>query len=166
MQDVMDAGSPTPRKNLVLLEDFVGSGSQMVDAVELACNLAAVHQVLLCPIVICPNGDECARALSRTHDKLSYSPVLALPNEAFISEQAVDGEHKHHALIRSTLLSLHGLVRGTHGTWPQETSPFGYRETGAVFCKFDNCPDNSVPVLHHRSDLGWSPLSPRTARDA
>ena len=166
MRDVMRAGSAAPRKNLVLLEDFVGSGSQMATAVESSCSLPDVCRVLLCPIVICPDGDECASALVRKHGKLSYSPVMVLPEETFIAEDAVAGEHKHHALIRKTLLSLHALVRGTPGSWPQETSAFGYRETGAVFCKFDNCPDNSVPVLHHRSDLGWSPLFPRTARGA
>ena len=122
--------------------------------------------MLLCPIVICPDGSECARALVRKHEKLSYSPVMELPAEAFIAEGAVPGEHEHHPLIRKALLSLHALVKGTPQSWPQETSAFGYRETGAVFCKFDNCPDNSVPVLHHRSDLGWAPLFLRTARDA
>ena len=166
MQNVMHSGLAVPRRNLVLLEDFVGSGSQMAKAVELACGLADVHRVLLCPIVICPEGDKCARALTRKHGKLSYLPVMPLPEEAFIAEDTVAGEHTHHALIRKTLLSLHALVRGTPGSWPQETSAFGYRETGAVFCKFDNCPDNTVPVLHHRSDLGWSPLFLRIARDA
>ena len=166
MAEVMQLGSAVPRRNLVLLEDFVGSGSQMADAVELACGLADVHRVLLCPIVICPKGDKCARALTQKHGKLSYSPVMPLPEEAFIAEDAVDGEHEHHVLIRKTLLSVHALVRGTPGSWPQETSAFGYKETGAVFCKFDNCPDNTVPVLHHRSDSGWSPLFLRIARDS
>ena len=165
MRSVMYSEKATPKKNLVLLEDFVGSGTQMALAVELACSLAADYRVLLCPMVICPEGDECARALSRKYGKLRYSPVMALPKEAFIAEKPIKGEHEHHALIRNTLLSLHDLVRGTPGSWLQETSAFGFRETGAVFCKFDNCPDNSVPVLHHRSDLGWSPLFPRTARD-
>ena len=166
MRSVMHSESAVPRRNLVLLEDFVGSGSQMAAAVECACHLADVHRVLLCPIVICPEGDKRARALARKHGKLRYSPVMRLPEEAFIAEDTVADEHQHHALIRKTLQSLHALVRGTIGSWPQETSAFGFRETGAVFCKFDNCPDNTVPVLHHRSDLGWSPLFLRIARDA
>ncbi|MYC81781.1 MAG: hypothetical protein F4X19_06780 [Acidobacteria bacterium] len=166
MRDVMHSESVVPRRNLVLLEDFVGSGSQMAAAVEHACGLADVYRVLLCPIVICPEGDKHARALARKHGKLSYSPVMRLPEEAFIVQDTVADEHHHHTLIRKTLLSLHALVRGTPGSWPQETSAFGFRETGAVFCKFDNCPDNTVPVLHHRSDLGWSPLFLRIARDA
>ena len=166
IQDVMHSGAGTPRRYLVLLEDFVGSGSQMAEAVNLACSLTKVERVLLCPIVICPDGADCARSMVKGHDKLDYSPVMELPEEAFISDVAIPDEHEHHGLIRKALLSLHALVRGTPGSWPQATSAFGYKDTGAVFCKFDNCPDNSVPVLHHRSDLGWSPLFLRTARDA
>ena len=166
IRDVMHSSAGIPRRNLVLLEDFVGSGTQMAKAVNLACSLTNVERVLLCPIVICPGGGECARKLVKKHRKLDYSPVMELPEEEFISEVEISGEHNHHGLIRRALLSLHTFVRGTPGSWPQETSAFGYQETGAVFCKFDNCPDNSVPVLHHRSDLGWSPLFLRTARDA
>lgn len=166
MRDVMQHfGTRTPRRHLVLLEDFVGSGNQMAKAVKLACGLTNVERVLLCPIVICPDGGDCARKLEKKYAKLDYSPVMELPEEAFISEDATPDEHEHHALIRRTLLSVHTLVKGTPGSWPQETSAFGYEETGAIFCKFDNCPDNSVPVLHHRSDLEWLPLFQRTARD-
>ena len=166
MQKVMHFGRATPRRYLVLLEDFVGSGSQMAKAVDLACNLPDVERVLLCPIVICPDGSEYARKLVNRYGKLDYSPVMELPEEAFISEDETPDEHKHHSLIRNALLSVHTLVKGTPDSWPQETSAFGYKETGAVFCKFDNCPDNSVPALHHRSDLGWSPLFMRMAREA
>lgn len=166
MQDVMYSGPRRPRRYLVLLEDFVGSGTQMASAVNLACKLTNVERVLLCPIVICPKGGKCARELVKKYRKLDYSPVMELPKEEFISKVRTPDEHEHHDLIRKALLSLHKFVRGTPESWPQETSAFGYKDTGAVFCKFDNCPDNSVPVLHHRSDLGWSPLFPRTPREA
>ena len=88
MRDVMHCGTGTPRRYLVLLEDFVGSGSQMETAVNLACSLTNVERVLLCPIVICPDGGDCARRLAKRHGNLDYSPVLELPEEAFISEVA------------------------------------------------------------------------------
>ena len=164
MRKVMLCQSSAPRRNLVLLEDFVGTGSQMEAAVDAACRLTDVHRVLLCPIVICPDGDKRARALERKHQKLDYSPVMQLPEEFFVARQPVTKEHPHHPPIRKTVLSLHPLVSGSPGSWPQATSAFGYKDTGAVFCKFDNCPDNTVPVLHHRSDTGWSPLFPRVDR--
>lgn len=166
LEEVMRIGSDAPRRNLVLLEDFVGSGSQMEVAAASACSLPENYQVLLCPIVICPEGAERARALADRHAHFSYAPVMELPEDMFVAKSAIPGEHPHHPHIRRALVSLHAKVRGTPGSWPQETPPFGYRDTGAVFCKHDNCPDNTVPVLHHRSDCGWSPLFPRTARDS
>ena len=165
MREIMRTNSEVPRKHLVLMEDFIGSGNQMEAAVESACRLPENHNVLLCPIVICPDGAARARELVERHRHLKYSPVMELPENIFISNHAVDGEHHHHPRLRETLVSLHPKVRGTLGSWPQKTSAFGYENTGAVFCKYDNCPDNSVPILHHRSDLGWSPLFPRTARE-
>ena len=163
-EEIMHSNSRKPRKNLVLMEDFVGSGIQMEAAVEKACSLSETYNVLLCPIIICPDGVSRARALVDKHRYFNYSPVMELPENAFISEHPIAVEHAHHPLIRETLLSLHGKVRGTKGSWPQETPPFGYENTGAIFCKYDNCPDNSVPILHHCSNLGWSPLFPRTPR--
>ena len=165
MEEIMGANSGKPRKSLVLMEDFVGSGRQMESAVKMACSLPESYDVLLCPIVICPDGASRARALAENHGNFNYSPVMELPENTFISEHAIGAEHDHHPLIREALLSLHGKVRGTFGSWPQETPPFGYENTGAVFCKYDNCPDNSLPILHHRSDLGWSPLFPRISRE-
>ena len=166
MKDVMLSPTAMPRRYLVLLEDFVGSGSQMECAVHLACGLTGVERVLLCPIVICPSGAKRAQQLLAHYQHLSYSPVMELPEDAFIAKNRAHGEHKHHPTIRKSLKGLHALVVGTQGSWPQATSAFGYKDTGAIFCKFDNCPDNTVPILHHRSDLGWSPLFPRTDRDA
>ena len=165
MQEIMHTNSEAPRKNLVLMEDFIGSGNQMAEAVEMACSLPEDYNVLLCPIVICPDGARRARALVEKHRHLKYSPVMELPENTFISTHSVAGEHDHHTLIREALVSLHAKVRGTPGSWPQTTSAFGYENTGAVFCKYDNCPDNSVPILHHSSDLGWSSLFPRTPRE-
>ena len=165
METIMGANSRTPRKNLVLMEDFVGSGTQMESAVENACSLPGNYDILLCPIVICPEGAKRARALAEKHKHFEYSPVLELPANAFISEQPIAAEHNHYPVIREALLSLHAKVRGTDGSWLQETPPFGFEDTGAMFCKYDNCPDNSLPILHHRSNLGWSPLFPRTARE-
>ena len=137
----------------------------MESAVEEACTLPTDYNVLLCPIIICPDGALRARQLEERHPHFKYSPVMELPENTFIAEHAVPGEHRHHGLIRTALLSLHPKVQGTPGSWSHATSAFGYEDTGALFSKYDNCPDNSVPILHHRSDLGWFPLFPRTARD-
>lgn len=158
----MEGGS---KRYLVLLEDFVGSGSQMETAVELACSAPANYHVLLCPMVICPDGANLARTLQCKHPNLTYSPVLELPTSAFLTSVPGQPEHADFAMIRATLKSVHPKVKGTPGSWLQERSELGYRDTGAIFCKYDNCPDNTIPALHHKSDLGWEPLFPRTSRE-
>lgn len=158
--------SRTGKKDkLVLFEDFVGSGSQMKKAAERACSLSKTIPVLLCPIVICPGGAKLARSLARKHAHLTFSPVIELPERSFLGQMPIDEEHPDFDAIRTTLISLHPKVRGTHGSWLQATSPFGYRETGAIFCKHDNCPDNTLPAIHHESDLDWKPLFHRTSRE-
>ena len=61
----MGANSDAPRRNLVLMEDFIGTGDQMQRAVQRACSLPRDYNVLLCPIIICPEGG-CACSKART----------------------------------------------------------------------------------------------------
>ena len=168
LRQVMNYDSNNPerkKKYLVLLEDFVGSGSQMEEAVTKACSLTDDLEVLLCPIVICPEGVRLAQTLEGRHKNLTFSSVLELPPKSLISLEPREYEHFEFAEIRAVLNSLHQKVCGTEGSWQQATSEFGYRDTGAFFCKYDNCPDNTLPAIHHKSDLGWRPLFHRTSRE-
>ncbi len=153
------------KKYLVLLEDFVGSGTQMKQAIHNACSVDFDVDVLLCPIMICPDGAEMALELEERYPRLTYSPVLEIPTKHFIKPACVPGEHEDYARIRQSLNSVHQKVKGTPGSWQQERGPFGWLETGAIFAKYDNCPDNSIPALHHRSDLEWEPLFYRASRE-
>lgn len=165
MMNVLDKGN---KNRIVLLEDFVGSGSQVEKALHLCCSLQHYNpeiKVLFCPLVICPEGKKMATKLQLQYSCLSYSPVLEIPQEHFISPTFDPNERAEYDNIRKTLISVHHRVKGTPGSWMQQTPPFGYRNTGAMIVKFDNCPDNSVPALHRQSDLGWSPLFFRNSRE-
>ena len=98
MQEVMGANSDAPRRNLVLMEDFIGTGDQMQRAVQRACSLPRDYNVLLCPIIICPEGAVRARRLEQRHPNFRYSPVMELPESTFIADRAVAGEHRHHPM--------------------------------------------------------------------
>ncbi len=159
------AGEASTKKHLVLLEDFVGTGNQMADAVELACSLSNQYNVLLCPIVICPEGARRARQLEREHQQFTFDPVLELPESAFITREHLPGEDADYRLIRQALEALHPQVCGLSAPGAEGMSPYGYEDTGAIFCKYDNCPDNTVPAIHHRPATGWDPLFFRTSRE-
>lgn len=148
------------KKNLVLLEDFVGSGSQMLDAVNLAVSLGNQVNVLLCPLFICPDGAEAARDLANQYTNLTFSPVLAFEKRFFLSPTAIVGEHRDFSALRDLLIRIHPKIRGTE----QEYGPFGYRQTGGFIVPSSNCPDNTIPALHRKKENSWDPLFLRTSR--
>lgn len=150
-------------KRIVLLEDFVGSGSQMENAVIQACSLPNKAQVLLCPLIICPAGAEMAKELANKFTNLTYSPVLELSETSFITPNVSVGEPVLFKKVRKLIGELHPTVAGK-SEWSQNYGPFGYEKTGALIVKHDNCPDNTLPLIHHQSDSPWHPLFYRVSR--
>lgn len=155
-----DGNGNLGRRNLVLLEDFVGSGSQILSAVDLAVSLGPEVNVLLCPLFICPEGAKEALKISNTFDHFSYSPVLELDQRFFVSPNPVADEQPEFPRVRRLLQKIHPLLEGG----PQEYGPFGYRQTGGFIVPYTNCPDNSVPAIHKRMENSWQPLFLRNSR--
>lgn len=150
------------KKNIVLFEDFVGTGSQMASSVKLACSLGQDVNVLLCPLFICPVGARYARWLAQAYDNLTFSPVLEFERRFFIRSKQTSGENSEFPKIRSLLKAVHPKIAGAR----QEFGPFGYRNTGGFVVPASNCPDNTVPALHRRRQDTWEPLFLRTSREA
>jgi hypothetical protein len=166
---VMRRGKPdeNEKKYLVLLEDFVGSGSQALKAILSAQAIAEgdgtlAYEVLFCPLIICPEGAKRAKQLQDMFPNFRYSPVLELNEDEFISPTATPGEKAEFQDFRECVRRLHPTVVGPNAD--QDFGPFGYRQTGAVFVKYDNCPDNSLPVLHRKRTNFWEPLFKRASR--
>jgi hypothetical protein len=149
-------------KRIVLLEDFVGSGSQMAEAVKYAAELPTAPPILLCPMIICPKGAEEGRNLQQQFNQLSYEAVFEIPGSSCLSRQASADEDGFMTRLRETILRLQ----------PQLTNPkcksgaFGFRSTGALVVMHTNCPNNTLPIIHHASNDGspWSPLFRRSER--
>lgn len=152
------------KRRIVLLEDFVGSGSQMERAVHAACSLAGHIPVLLCPLVICPDGAALARQLANQYQNLTFRPALELHPKDFVRPTRALDEPVLFEHIRNLVQEVHPLVVGNSG-WNQNYGPFGYEQTGALIVKFDNCPDNTLPLLHRASDSPWHPLFFRVSRE-
>lgn len=149
-----------PRRNLVLFEDFVGSGSQMLRAVDLAVRIGPDVNVLLCPLFICPDGFTQAINRSNAFNHFSFSPVLAFEKRFFISGYRTAGENSDFERVRRLLLKIHPKIQGGL----QEYGPFGYEQTGAFVVPHSNCPDNTVPAIHKKRDGSWDPLFLRNSR--
>lgn len=148
-------------ERIVLLEDFVGSGTQCLKAIQWAIkNLD--KNILFIPLILCPNG---AKALTEEQekyaDKLTVRPIVELRRSDLLGEErqcenAWPITDEIEEIIRKTI--------GRVSTW--DIDPFGYKGTGSSVVTFSNAPDNTPPFVHHKSSAGtWQPLFPRVFRD-
>ncbi len=150
---------------LVLMEDFVGSGTQSYEIVEWAvANLAC--PVLFVPLVICPDGATALAGLAaRFPRRLRVEPMIQLDQAAFVCAD----DTKNDILFQkvSALASaVHARVAGPDV--PDKTyGAFGFAKTGAVVVLFSNTPDNTLPLVHHhrRPPADWHALFPRVSRE-
>lgn len=162
-------------KRLVLLEDFVGGGSQSLSAVEFAAMSLPNIAVLFVPLVICPDGasnarDMCNAVNARTPNKLRFEPVMALPSNAFLTRTVapahLDGPllRRLREIIDSTYPQVCG---GAISGKPYDAYGFPpIKPTGGLVVMYSNTPDNTLPLVHWRPQSNsWEPVFPRHSRD-
>ena len=147
-------------QRVVLLEDFVGSGTQMRSAVTFAAELDPNFQILACPLIICPDGDTAGVELGNRFPNVAFDPVLRIAPSMLIKPDAQPDEPPLYAAIRSLTQRVRDQLAAPG---PDEESYHGYKQTGAVFAMYSNCPNNSLPILRDRTNE-WSPLFPRIKR--
>ena len=159
--------APKPLKRIVLLEDFVGSGTQMEKAARFAASLPSRVPVLLVPLIICPAGAAMGRDLATTYPHLRFDPVIELTPEDMITD-ATPADGSLEAAIADLARSSYAAVVGDGAASPRPYSPFGFPRpsnigTGATVVLYSNTPANTLPIIQHKSNT-WNPLFPRSAR--
>lgn len=159
-RDYLDFGSATPVEYLVMFEDFVGSGSQMSEVLDLAVQIPDVH-ILLCPLFICPAGNAVAERYATNNPNLTYSPLLELSENYLVTPAPSANEPSEFNAIRELITRVHPRVAGGL----QEYGAFGFGNTGALIVKHDNCPDNTIPAIHKLSVGQWDPIFYRVSRE-
>jgi hypothetical protein len=155
-------------ERLVLLEDFVGSGSQMIAAVEFAANLPTRFPILLTPLIIAPTGVQTAQQLESRFSNLTFLPNLCLGDAALIYEAINPGEHQLFPSVRDVAVRLYSqLCGGTAIYGASPYGPFGFNpvtpHAAALVVMHTNCPDNTLSLVHYRS-ASWNALFPRSSR--
>jgi hypothetical protein len=165
-------------KRLVLLEDFVGGGSQAEEAIRFALRDEFDFDVLFVPLVVCPDGAinartlaeaERARLAKRNRD-FSFAPILELPVDAFFKRDchSPDFSADYSARLVQLLEDTYSMVSGGVVGGKKPYDPFGYpadKPTGGLVVMYSNTPDNTLPIVHWRPHSGsWSPLFPRHSR--
>lgn len=162
-------------QRLVLLEDFVGGGSQSLDAVEFAATHIRGLEVLFVPLMICPNGAANARRLamdlnSMRQNALHFAPVMDLPTEAFLTQIYDPFEQKNGYVdsVRKLINSTYPKVSGGAQIGVKPYHPYGFppkSPTGGLVVMYSNTPDNTLPLIHwHPATNSWNPLFHRHSR--
>ena len=144
-------------KNLILVEDFVGSGTQVKNVIKYASQTLPKKNILLAPLVVCPDGD---RILKREVKKLSnvdYRPALVLPNSTKFPQKKDASEPLH--------IFLHGVFEEIEDRFEYRRGETitGYKSTGAQVVMYSNCPNNTLPIYHQDTE-NWTSLFPRVGR--
>lgn len=163
---------------LVLLEDFVGTGSQTKETLEWAVQ-SMQTAVLFVPLIVAPDGLRRLKELeARDWSKegegcsLQIKPVMELDESDFVGP-ATEKSNPLFALVHELVVRLHPHVLGTglDDCKVAPYSPMGFHRpkdtaTGATVVTYTNCPNNTVPIVHHQSrKTAWKPLFPRVERE-
>jgi len=157
-----------PLERIVLLEDFVATGSQIETAVRFALTLRKdpPYPVLLCPLVICRSGYERGQQLVAEFPHLSCEPAFVLDDSVFLSKSASAKEDEFFQRLRKVVNNTYSLVKGTDSK--NLSGPFGFGADqeggGLLLVLYTNCPNNTIPLIHHTSDTPWHPIFPRSSR--
>lgn len=148
-------------QRIILLEDFVGSGTQMRSAVRFAADISANIKILALPLVTCPAGDQVGRQLARLPN-VSYEPVMVIPPEMLIKADIQPGEPLFFQTVRDLIVRARTKLSEPE-TDVESRRYHGYKGTGAVVAMYSNCPNNSLPIIYDETE-GWHALFPRIKR--
>lgn len=153
-------------RKLILIEDFVGSGSQVCGVVEFILNQGLDLDVLLIPLINCPRGHQCFTDIENRYDRLTYGAVLKPSENCFITRSEVPGEPVNFSDLRDLLERSYLQVSNgvAESVFEKPYSPYGYCQTGGLIVMHSNTPDNTIPSLHWNSET-WQPIFPRHSRN-
>jgi hypothetical protein len=153
-------------ERIILLEDFIGTGSQASNAIKFAASLSPNINVLVCPLIISQSGDKLLRKLQKKVTNIRYEPVLVLDGSVILSEKEQKDDKPFARALRNTVKDTHSLVYRNNNIHNYGAFGFGSNVEGGglLVILFSNCPDNTIPLLHHTSPGTWAPLFPRSSR--
>lgn len=152
-------------ERIVLLEDFIATGTQAAKAIKLAANVCPNNPlpVLIVPLIMCPKAIDNFMQMSLPQH-VTIEPVLQLEEHHFISidETKNSDEFKQFKdLAETTYLQVTAGIPKQQGVKPYD--PLGYGVTGGLLILGTNTPDNTLPLVHW-SSASWRPLFPRHSR--
>lgn len=156
-------------RRLVVLEDFVGSGTQAAGPLEYAAQqLGRSTQILFVPLIASEAGLDHLAKKTRGFSNVQIAPVFVVPRQAQVMEVPPSGDGPDEDLLWR---QLRKLVKSTFArvrkAAPPESAPldeaFGFGSLGLLLVLYTNCPNNTLPLVWH-SNNQWQALFPRVSR--
>jgi hypothetical protein len=150
-------------KYIVLLEDFVGTGTQALPSLKFASSLSTHIKVLFIPLILCPSGYSYINGEMQEYENFALKPVILLKETDLINRNTVT-ELKLEVL--SELIErVFDKVKGNPEIKKiKAIGPYGYKSTGGLTIMYGNAPNNSLPLILVESNT-WAPLFKRHSRD-
>jgi hypothetical protein len=152
-------------ERMVLLEDFVGSGTQMSRAVKFAAEKLPKLPILVAPLITASPGRERGRDLAAKYPNVIFSPVLVLPHTTAVAQILTRKFPKLFGVYRDLAQKYCPAVSngGVANLMARPYGPLGFKRTGGLVVMYTNCPNNTMPLIHH-TGTNWKPLFPRSSR--
>jgi hypothetical protein len=151
-------------ETLVLLEDFIGSGSQVEPAINFLGSLPSKTPALVLPLVLCPTGVDTGMKWEHKYSNVTCRSVLTLNQKDFLYDIPQGGEPSEFSDFRQLAIdTFKDVLGGVSAKDAKIDTPFGFDKTGGLIVLATNCPDNTLPLIHHNSPT-WSALFPRASR--
>lgn len=152
-------------KRIVLLEDFIGNGTQIDKTADFVAQNLSNIPILIVPLIICPAGLEKAVALQGKYSNVEISPVISMPENCFVHEIMDKNEDDFFKKINAIANKTYEQVADSAVIDDKidPYGPFGWRRTGGIIVMHTNTPNNTLPLIHNKSGT-WNPLFKRHKR--
>jgi hypothetical protein len=143
---------------IVLLEDFVGAGTQFSNILSKCNSYFGNIPILFVPLLICSNGLRDIRVKLRNHNNWSINPVIIIDEDDRLNSNT---ELSNKPLESEIVNIAQSFSHHTHGS-VENDRVYGFKNTGAMIVLHSNTPDNTIPLIWWTEN--WNALFPRSPR--
>lgn len=162
------------KERLVILEDFCGSGSDIMDSFTILHNsFLPFKKIIFAPYIITYKGIETLNKWigdTKIYDdgrSYNYTYGILVPNESKCfdvdNSYLMNEWHNDKENICDKIKEICEKVNNDTFKGPQSIYVSGYGEIKIAFVYYYNCPDNSLPIIWSNKG-GWKPLFQRASR--
>ena len=165
--EYMFSRRPRALERIVLLEDFVGSGTQIEPVLELALEVSESFHVLVCPLLCCEGGAELGRDYQqRSGGRLQFEPLSVLGQGMTLHAGASPAQELLFDQVASLARRLHTAVVQGDVDGRFTPGPLGFNDVASLVVMYTNSPNNTPPILNYYSPQSeWKSPFPRSARE-